>query len=176
MPRQRKDLAIHKLQNTTCVAAVESDVQVGRPKYPKNISAEAKATFKRLVKLLENRRACTAGDSEILRLYAVAFDRHSRALAHLADEGEIIIATRCDNNGNPHEVQKANGWLEVATTAEKFMRGCLSDLGLNPLQRSKVRPTKEPPTPEEQDFPTRAEMAATAEEIDLNSIDTEKVM
>src|ERR1039458_2552059 len=106
MPRQRKDFAIHKLQNPPCVAAVESDFQVGRPKYPKNISAEAKATFKRLVKLLENRRACTAGDSEILRLYAVAFDRHSRALAHLPDEGEIIIATRCDNNGKPHEVDR----------------------------------------------------------------------
>jgi P27 family predicted phage terminase small subunit len=172
MPTPRKSLDQHKLQSTRPqYVQPDADVAVGRPKYPKNISAEAKAAFKRIMRLLESRRTCTAGDCEILRLYAVTFDRHTRALKHLAAEGEICAYTRLGSNGQPHEQFKPNLWLDVATNAEKFMRGCLSDLGLNPLQRSKVKAAKET-KPEEQDFPTRQQFAASAEEIDLDSIDT----
>lgn len=174
MARERKSIKQHKLEGTKpAYVLFDSDVAPGRPKYPMNISGEAKAAFKRLVRLLESRRTCTAGDAEILRLYAVTFDRHVRALKHLALEGEICAYTRLDSNGKPHEVVKENLWLKVATDAEKFMRACLADLGLNPLQRAKVKTTKEPPKPEEQDFPTREQYAADAQEIDLTKIDTE---
>jgi P27 family predicted phage terminase small subunit len=170
MPAARKDLDTHRLHNTKPqYVAPESDVEVGRPKYPRGISGEAKAAFKRLVRLLEQRGVCTSGDVEIIRLYAHAYDRHSRALEHLATEGEIITVIRTDNNGTGHEVKKANGWLEVLTTAEKFMRGCLADLGLNPLQRAKVsKPKAEPP--KEEQLPTREETALVEEpEPDLYS-------
>jgi P27 family predicted phage terminase small subunit len=179
MPTPRKSLSDHALQNTKAqYVQPDSDVAPGRPKYPRSISGEAKAAFKRLVRLLESRRTCTAGDSEILRLYAVTFDRHSRALEHLAAEGEIAPYTRLDSNGQPHQVWKENLWLKVATDAEKFMRGCLADLGLNPLQRSKVKTTRAESKPEENEFPSRDEVApfSYGPDIDLDSEELTKAL
>jgi len=144
VPRPRKDLETHSLHGTRpAYSEPASDVRAGRPKYPKNLSLDAKATFKRLVKLLETRRTCTQGDAEILRLYCVAFDRHTRALEHLAAEGEICVYVRLDSNGQPHDQEKPNLWLAVAENCEKYMRACLSDLGLNPINRAKVKPAEE---------------------------------
>jgi P27 family predicted phage terminase small subunit len=173
MPQPRKSLEHHKFHNTKPqYVEPQSDVAAGRPKYPSNISAAAKATFKRLVRLLEHRRVCTAGDAEILRLYAVTFDRHTRALEHLASEGEIVTYLRLNNHGEQVPSVKPNLWLDVATNAEKFMRACLADLGLNPLQRSKVAPTKAEPKPEEE-IATREETTLPEDDdIDLDSIDT----
>jgi P27 family predicted phage terminase small subunit len=174
MPTPRKDISTHRLQGTK-PAYVEpaSDVQAGRPKYPRGISGEAKAAFKRLVRLLEQRRTVTQGDAEILRLYAVNFDRHVRALEHLAVEGEICVSVVLDSNGVAHDKLKPNLWLDVATNAEKFMRGCLADLGLNPLQRAKVKPTKSDEKPTAADIPTREETLLPGEDFDLSKINTE---
>jgi len=83
MPTPRKSLEDHKLTGTNA-AYVEpsSDVPAGRPRFPKNISAEARRVFKRLCALLAARKVLSEGDSELLRLYAVAFTRHERALEH----------------------------------------------------------------------------------------------
>jgi P27 family predicted phage terminase small subunit len=176
VPTPRKAIEQHSLNGTKPhYTEPGSDETPGRPKYPRGISGEAKGAFKRLVKLLESRRTCTAGDAEILRLYAITFDRHTRALVHLAAEGEICAYTRLDSNGQPHEQFKANLWLDVATNAEKFMRSCLADLGLNPLSRGKVKPTKTPAKPDEQPT-TREETTLPEAEVDLNSIDLSKVM
>jgi len=178
MPQPRKSLEDHKLQNTKPqYVEPTSDVPAGRPKYPSGISPAAKSTFKRLVRLLESRRTCTAGDAEILRLYAIAFSRHVRALEHLEAEGEICAYTRLDSNGQPHQQFKENLWLKTATDAEKFMRACLADLGLNPLQRSKVRAVEEkkPDSPTD-DFPTREQHAAASDEINLDDFDENVVI
>src|SRR5438309_5809202 len=73
-------------------------VAPGRPKFPAEIRAksgsEAKRSFKRLVRMLLERRALTPGDQELLRLYAHLFARHQRALEKLAAEGEVVEYTR----------------------------------------------------------------------------------
>jgi P27 family predicted phage terminase small subunit len=132
MPRERKSLSDHKLTGTK-PEWISPDVATapGRPRYPKNISADAKRTFKRLCSILEKRRSVTEGDSELLRLYALAYDRHAKAVAKLEVEGEIRVYHRLDKHGEQVPTEKENLWLPIAVNAEKFMRGCLADLGLS---------------------------------------------
>jgi P27 family predicted phage terminase small subunit len=179
VPAQRKDLAAHELNGTKArYSEPSSDVRAGRPKFPKGISAAALKVFKRLCALLEERGTLTSGDAELLRLYAVTFTRHERALQHLADEGEITTYVRLDSNGQPHDVEKPNLWLDVATNCEKFMRATLADLGLNPLQRSKVKPVKADPKPDAADaalLSREAPQPAVEDEPDLSLIHEELV-
>lgn len=142
MPTPRKTDGMHKLTGTKSQAtAVETQLPPGRPKYPKEISVEARAVFKRLCRLLEERRVLTEGDSELLRLYSILFDRHARALGKIQEQGEIVVYSRLDSNGKEVQMEKANLWLKVAEAAEKNMVAILDRLGLTPMNRAKVKPT-----------------------------------
>jgi P27 family predicted phage terminase small subunit len=178
MPTPRKSLDDHALQNTKPqYAAPTSQVAPGRPKFPVGISPEAKRVFKRIVRLLESRRVLSEGDCELLRLYAVAYTRHERALTHITLEGEITSYTRLDSNGQPHEVWKDNLWLKVCTDSEKLQLPFLDRLGLTPLNRSKIKSTELPKVAAPDDtFPTREEIALQpAEEVDLSNIHEELI-
>lgn len=153
MPTPKKPEYLHKLEGTKSQAEVppskEPQFEAGRPKYPKGISGDAKAAFKRLVRLLESRRTLTEGDAELLRLYAITYDRHVRAVAKLETEGEVRIYTRLNNHGEEVQSESKNLWLPIAEAAEKTMIACLDRLGLTPLNRGKIRPTAQKPAPEE---------------------------
>lgn len=143
MPTPRKTDAEHFLQSTRSQAK-EPDgpaLAPGRPKFPKNLPHDARVVFKRIVALLEKRRHITEGDVELIRLYALLYIRHAKALAKLEDEGEVRIYTRLDSNGQPHDQEKPNLWLKIAETAEKNMVACLDRLGLTPHNRAKVKLT-----------------------------------
>src|SRR5882762_2212893 len=142
MPRQALDAQTHFIQGTKSEAKPAAPaLPGGRPKYPKGISAEAKVVFKRLVKVLESRRASTPGDAELIHLYAIAHVRHQRAQAKLDVEGEVRVYTRLDSNGQPHDQEKHNLHLKVAQDAERSMVACLDRLGLTPMNREKIEPT-----------------------------------
>jgi P27 family predicted phage terminase small subunit len=170
MPRERKSIFDHKLAGTKPEwTSPDVSLTPGRPRYPKGISADAKRTYKRLCFILEKRRNLTEGDCELLRLYAIAYDRHAKAASKLAAEGEVRSYERESKTGDIYSVEKENLWLPVLTNAEKFMRGCLSDLGLNPLNRSKIKQTENPkPTAE-----TSAEEALMSREAAAALIDDE---
>jgi P27 family predicted phage terminase small subunit len=175
MPTPRKSLEDHKLTGTKA-AYVEpaSDVPAGRPKFPPNFTSAMKSTFKRIVRLLETRRTCTQGDAEIIRLFCVALDRHTRALEHITAEGEITQYTRLDSNGQPHLVWKESLWLKVCTDAEKLQLAALDRLGLTPLNRGKIKPTKEEPKPDaaaDALLSRDAQQPPVEDEIDLSTID-----
>lgn len=146
MSAPKKSDAAHWLTGTKSQAKPEPEMPLapGRPKYPKGISPEAKSVFKRLCSLLEARRALTEGDGELLRLYAVIFDRHQRAISHIAEQGEICTYTRLDSNGEAHDVVKENLWLKVAANSEKNLVAILDRLGLTPHNRAKIRQTAQP--------------------------------
>jgi P27 family predicted phage terminase small subunit len=171
MPTPRKSIPDHKLQGTRVRYVLpDSDVLAGRPKLPKGLSPAAKATFRRLVKMLTQRKVITAGDQEIISLYCISFDRHQRALEKLAEEGEVRIYQHVAK-GEIVEVEKENLWYPIARDAAKFMKSCLSDLGLTPLQRAKVKQT-EVKKSEEDELPLSAADTVLPEpEIDLASID-----
>ena len=155
MPTPRKSLDEHKLSGTRAHYVEESsDVSPDRPRYPKNLSIEARRFFKGICRTLERRRTLTEGDQELIRLAAVLRDRHERAIAHVAAEGEIAVYTRFDSNGATHDIVKENLWLRVAKDAERQTVAILDRLGLTPMHRSKIKPTKK----DEQEpavFPTR---------------------
>ena len=122
MPRDRKSLEDHKLQNTKPQWTLpDSDVAASRPSFPKNISQTAKKKFKQLVCMLEQRRTVTAGDQEILRLYVVLFDRHERALGRLQTEGDIVDCETVSKTGEVYTVQKVNPSLKIAEVCEQKM-------------------------------------------------------
>jgi P27 family predicted phage terminase small subunit len=177
MPRNRKDLQEHELAGTKPqYVTADSDVPSGRPKYPKGISGAAKSAFKRLTQMLEQRRTVTQGDQEILRLYAHLYDRHTRALEHIAVEGEIVECEVATKSGAVINVEKPNLWLKIAETAETKMMQCLVQLGLTPRTRTQVKETKSAPKPDTT-FPTREEAcSAGVPDVDLlASIDESKV-
>lgn len=153
MPRERKSLADHRLNNTKPEWAPAStpDLAPGRPKYPRGISLEARRTFKRLVRMLEERRSLTRGDEEVLRLYATLFDRHQKALGHIALEGEVCTYHRLNNRGESVPSERPNLWLRIAQDSEKQMAALLRDLGLTPVTRSKTKPTAAPQEPKPAD-------------------------
>jgi P27 family predicted phage terminase small subunit len=148
----------HKLKGTRPTRSADhgTDITPGRPAYPKGISPAAKRVFKRLCNLLEQRRALTHGDGELLRLYSLLYTRHERAMAKLDDEGEICTYTRLDSSGTAREMEKPNLWLKVAETCERNMVACLDRMGLTPNARAKVKQVGVKPvvaaTPEDEYF------------------------
>jgi len=141
----KKSDDLHWLQGTKPepppAAKEGTPIPPGRPKYPAGISAAAKRVFKRLCSLLEERKHLSHGDGELLRLYALLYTRHEKAMAKLETEGEICTYIRLDSNGQPHDQVKPNLWLKVAQDSERNMVACLDRLGLTPGTRARVKPT-----------------------------------
>lgn len=144
MGRPTKAIELHALQGTRAEIQLTGDscVPAGRPKMHGDLTPAARSVFKRLCKLLQERRALTAGDSELLRLYSIAFDRHRRAMEHVQLEGEITTYISLDKDGVQVPRVKTNLWLKVAQDSERFMHQTLKDLGLTSLNRDKVKPTQ----------------------------------
>jgi P27 family predicted phage terminase small subunit len=180
MPRDRKSLEEHELSGTKpqYVLPDTADAPAGRPKYPKGISGEAKSAFKRLVKMLEARKVLTSADQEVLRLYAILFDRHERARLHIAEEGEIVESEAASKTGAVYTIEKENPWLAIAQNCERNMAALLQQLGLTPRTRTQVKKVEDGRKPTDATFPTREEAVASAPASDadiLNSIDESKV-
>ena len=145
MATPRKTLAEHALAGTKPHYEVEvrlSPIAGGRPRFPKGLSKDARHTFKTLCRLLQDRRQLTEADGETIRLYCLALERHQRATAALALEGEVRMYERLDSNGQVHHVEKANIWLKVAEQAEKFMLATLMQLGLTARSRDSIKQVK----------------------------------
>jgi P27 family predicted phage terminase small subunit len=144
----------HKIKGTRPTRAADhgSDIAPGRPKFPKGLTPEAKGIFKLLCRQLAERRALTAGDMQILHVFAEVHVRWANARAQVAELGEVVTDTRLDNHGTAHEVLRKNPWLTVAETCETKMHAILRDLGLTPNARSKVKQVGEETKPEAVSF------------------------
>lgn len=122
--------------------AKETAYTGGRPTCPRYLSAEARQCFRKLCKKLEQRRALTEGDGELLALYAVTWERWRKAMADVAVRGEVVISISHDKNDKEIEREKKNPWLVIAQESEKAMTGILDRLGMSPLNRERVKPLK----------------------------------
>ena len=157
MARNLKSLTDHLLHGSKPQNVLPGvlDIPPGKPRRPKKLSPEARRIHRELCTQLEERRALTRGDSELLRLYCALHDRQRHAQLKIDKEGEVCVYTRLDSNGEAHEMVKENVWLGVAERAEKNMVQILIQLGLTPAARMRVRPLKPAPAPlskEEQFF------------------------
>ncbi len=142
MPMPRKSEAQHALHGTKPHdrAADLSYVPAGRPKFPKDLDSSLRPVFKRLCRLLLERRALTAGDADLIRLYCVVFDRHQRNSTKLREEGELTTYIRLDSNGVAHPQVKTNLRLKICTDAERQMAAILNQLGLTPTAKDRAKP------------------------------------
>ncbi|HWY20027.1 MAG TPA: P27 family phage terminase small subunit [Candidatus Acidoferrum sp.] len=141
----RKSLDQHKLQGTKPeYVEPTAIVSGGRPRYPKNLTPEAKRVFKSISRLMESRRSLTEADGELIRLLALTHVRHSKAISKLEEEGEIKVYFRLDKHGEQVASERPNLWLDVAQACEKQMISIYDRLGLTPLNRAKVKPTEPP--------------------------------
>jgi P27 family predicted phage terminase small subunit len=124
-------------------AAVHSHIAAGRPKFPTDLGNDPKLkrVFKELCSLLEERRALSKGDRDLIRLYCFVYDRHRRNVALLRTEGELTTYVRLDSHGQPHDQVKENIRLKICVAAEKQMASILSQLGLTPTAKDRARPT-----------------------------------
>ena len=127
----------------------ESAVRAGRPRYPAGLTPAARRVFKELCAMLEERRALTRADGELLSLYASLSDRRTRELALAEAEGLIVSEVRYGHNGEATTRRLKNPHLVIVQETEKQMVGILDRLGLTPTGRDKVRPTaKAAPQPQ----------------------------
>jgi P27 family predicted phage terminase small subunit len=117
-------------------------IEPGRPRYPKELNQAGRIVFKKLCRLLEERRTLTPGDVEAIRLYSLLHNRHQRAITALELNGEICEQTKQDKDGEPFTVLAPNPWLKIATASERQMLAILVQLGLTPKAKDSVRPTK----------------------------------
>jgi P27 family predicted phage terminase small subunit len=146
MPMPRKSEDLHKLHSTKPHdrAADISHVATGRPRIPADVNALGlRAPFKKLCRLLSDRRVLTDGDVELIRLFIILQDRHSRNIALLRDEGELCTYMRLDSHGTAHPQVKTNLRLKVVTDAERQMAAILSQLGLTPTAKDRAKPAKD---------------------------------
>jgi P27 family predicted phage terminase small subunit len=141
--RERKSDELHDLEGTSTRTAPEVSVAGSRPKCPKELSAEARKIFKSAAAELEKRRAVTSADAIILELLAATMDKYRRARKHVADEGEIVEYTRLSKTGEQVTTKAKNLWLGIANEAETKITALLDRLGMTPMNRARVRPTKD---------------------------------
>jgi P27 family predicted phage terminase small subunit len=144
MPALRKSADLHELHGTrpNGRAADVSQVPAGRPRFPKDLDKQLRPIFKRLCRLLAERRVLTSGDVELIRLYCFQYERHSKNVAVLRLEGEVCSYTRLDSHGQPHEQVKTNIRLKIVTDAERQMASILNQLGLTPTAKDRAKPTR----------------------------------
>jgi len=148
MPRIPKSAAFRELTGTKSEAAALPEyeqIPAGRPTCPKGLSPEARKLFRDLCKVLEQRTHLTLGDGHLIRLCCLVFERHQKALAHVAEQGEITTYTRLSSSGQPIEVVRRNLWMDVLERSEKTLFAMLRELGLSPQARKAVRKTAAPP-------------------------------
>ena len=148
-PHSPHELWLSGAAKSQAAAATESSVRAGRPRYPAGLTTAARRTFKDLCAMLEERRALTRADGELLSLYASLSDRRTRELALAEAEGLIVSEVRYGHNGEATTRRLKNPHLTVAQESEKTMLAILDRLGLTPTGRDKVKPTaKAAPQPQ----------------------------
>jgi P27 family predicted phage terminase small subunit len=182
--RPVKTIREHLLQGTMPQgkSQAESYLPPSRPRFPKDVAPVARKVYKELCCVLEDRRALTRGDFQLLRLFAILWDRHQRQEKLLRDEGEVTTYTRLDSNGQAHDVVKENIRLKIVVGAEKQLVAILDKLGLSPNAKDKVRPTKgeeKPEDPMEQFLarrPSVVSMPVRPEDMKASDEDAEEIV
>lgn len=141
MPAHRKPHALHDLQGTTSKALLDkpSLYKAGRPRIPAHLSPVARAEFKRIAKLLEERSTATPGDMATIAVLAEVYARWVQAKDAIGD-ALMIQTTIKDTNGEPVVVERLNPLLKVVSDCERQIRSLTKELGLTPSSRDRVRP------------------------------------
>lgn len=112
-----------------------------RPKAPDHLSVEAVSEWHRVCDELEAVGRLDALDRAPLTLYVETWSLYQDAMAHVRKHGVIVKYA----NGVPGQSPFYKTSRELVTQ----MRGQLSDLGLPPLARAKLKPVEKEPAEQE---------------------------
>jgi len=118
--------------------AKESIAVEGNPPCPRHLTPAEKKIFRAVCRELSTRRALTKGDGPLIVLYAETVTRRDKALADVAERGEIIVSVS-EKNGVAIQREVKNPWYIVATEAEKTIVACMDRLGMTPRSREMVK-------------------------------------
>jgi P27 family predicted phage terminase small subunit len=113
---------------------------------PKDLTPDAAAEWKRLVKGLSKRRTCTALDSSCLELHVRMWSRWKKVAA-LAEVNPTTEVTWTDKNGEPHTKIVEHPASAMATKLENSLRNSLKELSATPASRERAKPTAAAKTP-----------------------------
>ena len=140
MARAKKTPFEEEITDRPSRAKDTTEFSGGRPQCPRHLSKPAKAEWRRCVKLLEQRKACTPGDYAVLALYATTYARWLQALAEM--DGQLMVeVTVADSHGVPRVKRKVHPLLPVAQACERELKSLAAQMGLTPVSRARVAPT-----------------------------------
>ena len=146
--RPRKPLDVHELQGTRPKYGSDDDQSTafagGKPKRPKDLTPEAEAEWKRLVKELSKRGTLTKVDSSALEIYVVMWARWKKVAA-LADANPVTEVTWKDSDGNMHSKVVEHPASKQAARLETNLRAMLQQFSATPASREKTKPTAQAP-------------------------------
>jgi len=107
------------------------------PTPPAILGREGKREWRRIHKLFSAVGLITEADRTALALYCQAFEKWWEAARHLKEEGSIIKA--------PSGYPIINPWESIEKNAKAEMRSLISEFGMTPASRSKLKPIEEVP-------------------------------
>ena len=101
------------------------------PYVPRHLNREGKREWRRIVKMLVDLGLYTVMDRAALAMYCQAWGRWVEAERELAKEGPVLTSSKGNLYQNPH--------LHVANKAWDQTRKMLSEFGLTPAERSRLK-------------------------------------
>jgi P27 family predicted phage terminase small subunit len=135
----------------------EPAAKAGRPHMPADLPPEGQSQWKRVVRLLSQRKTITRADEMLLEVHCWTYLRWKRCVKQLVEQGDVKTSHWYDSQGHECEKEIEAPLSKVVYKLETSLRAQLRELGSTPLQREKVKPAKQPEprvrelTPEEQE-------------------------
>jgi P27 family predicted phage terminase small subunit len=108
----------------------------------------ASAMWDRIVRQLEQLGTISESDAQVIELYCLTYARYRAAVDELRNDGSLTIVT---DGGNV----KANPVAGIVSQTSTQLQSLLSELGLTPSSRSRVRSTVDQPRDALADFLSR---------------------
>ena len=121
----------------------EPQPQLKAPRRPTNLSKEAKREWTRIVPKLLEVGLLTELDSAVLAMYCDAYGTWVKASKKVNEEGEVVQVGK-------YSYPQQNPWLTVKNKAIEQMNKSLSELGLSPSARTRIRTKAGKPMTERQ--------------------------
>lgn len=140
--RNRKPTALRKLTGNAGHRKLndkEPTPAPGDPDMPADLTAKAKAEWKRLLPLLRDMKVLTKADGDALAALCQVRVRWKQAEALIERMGQVVVETRQTASGKIERRVKKNPAVTVASDALKHMRSLMADFGLTPASRAGVK-------------------------------------
>lgn len=132
-PTPRNLRVIKGTQRPDRINEDEPKVPVSIPSPPEHLSTDEADVFIVTARKLARMRVMTDADVDALSIYAVLFIRWREAVARVREQGMMV------RSPNGHPIQ--NPYLSIANKAQSEMLKILSEFGLTPSSRTRVKVT-----------------------------------